>query len=605
MRLKNEALRYALGMGIAALLGFALVGQAAPKLRQIAGTPDEGSGPAPAASPDSGSPTAADEDPYQNAPAWQPGSTELQATAYETRGAAAPILDAATSRISFQALLTQNNGNPLPGPTVDLAFRIYNSAGEVVEGPIVMSGEPLSSGVVDVQVPVSFASFDGSERRLGVTVNGGAELSPRIPLTAVPHAFRVSFVDNAELTDDVVLGDAASFAEGTLKVENASGGPGGIALVGSWSSTEPVPRLYLADADGSVVADMLDSGTGLLTPDRGGILRVAGPGGVDADRGIEVYGEHGSFGGGWIRGYSADQMDVIHVETFASGGIFRTFDEVGQTAFVAGTSGAQGAFSYLYNGAGALTVMLDGDDGLGKGLIFSDNLDIHGGAVRLKTGADLIAYDPNEMPVAELKDHAGGAWLRTFDENGLVTMTAGSSDTVGGFINLYNAAGNVTLRLDADEAGESLIVTDNLTVTGGSDIAEPFHVAGQNIEPGYVVCIDPTSAGHLVVSRKAYDRTVAGIVSGAGGIKAGLTMRQEGAAAAEGNHPVALTGRVYAWCDASYGPIAPGDLLTTSGTAGHAMKVTDHDRAVGAIIGKAMTPLGEGRGLVLVLVSLQ
>jgi len=35
------------------------------------------------------------------------------------------------------------------------------------------------------------------------------------------------------------------------------------------------------------------------------------------------------------------------------------------------------------------------------------------------------------------------------------------------------------------------------------------------------------------------------------------------------------------------------------------MKVTDRTRAQGAVIGKAMTSLGEGAGLVLVLVSLQ
>jgi hypothetical protein len=35
------------------------------------------------------------------------------------------------------------------------------------------------------------------------------------------------------------------------------------------------------------------------------------------------------------------------------------------------------------------------------------------------------------------------------------------------------------------------------------------------------------------------------------------------------------------------------------------MKATDRDRAFGATIGKAMTSLEEGRGLVLVLVSLQ
>jgi hypothetical protein len=35
------------------------------------------------------------------------------------------------------------------------------------------------------------------------------------------------------------------------------------------------------------------------------------------------------------------------------------------------------------------------------------------------------------------------------------------------------------------------------------------------------------------------------------------------------------------------------------------MRVADHDRAQGAIIGKAMSSIESGRGLVLVLVSLQ
>ena len=38
---------------------------------------------------------------------------------------------------------------------------------------------------------------------------------------------------------------------------------------------------------------------------------------------------------------------------------------------------------------------------------------------------------------------------------------------------------------------------------------------------------------------------------------------------------------------------------------GRAMKVTDHARAAGAILGKAMSTLQEGQGMVLVLVTLQ
>ncbi len=121
---------------------------------------------------------------------------------------------------------------------------------------------------------------------------------------------------------------------------------------------------------------------------------------------------------------------------------------------------------------------------------------------------------------------------------------------------------------------------------------------------GMVVSIDPERPGDLVVSGKGYDRRVAGIISGAGGVNLGMLMGQEGSDA-DGKNPVALTGRVYCWADASKGPIQPGDLLTTSDTPGHAMKVMDYTRAQGAILGKAMSSLESGRGLVLVLVTLQ
>ena len=94
---------------------------------------------------------------------------------------------------------------------------------------------------------------------------------------------------------------------------------------------------------------------------------------------------------------------------------------------------------------------------------------------------------------------------------------------------------------------------------------------------------------------------MAGVVSGAGGINPGLTLTQEGVL--EGGQNVALSGRVYALATAANGPIKPGDLLTTSKVPGHAMKATDRERAYGAVIGKAMSPLQSGEGLVLVLIQ--
>ncbi|MBN2705672.1 MAG: hypothetical protein JXR89_04440 [Deltaproteobacteria bacterium] len=169
---------------------------------------------------------------------------------------------------------------------------------------------------------------------------------------------------------------------------------------------------------------------------------------------------------------------------------------------------------------------------------------------------------------------------------------------------MTSAGGGSILYLNNNSKGEVRVPT--LRVTGGSDFSEQFDISCAEMlaEPGMVVRIDPENAGRLAISDQVYDRRVAGIISGAGGVNPGMMMSQS-ATLADGSHPVALSGRVYCWVDADQGAVAPGDLLTTARTPGHAMKVSDYQQAQGAILGKAMTPLASGRGLVLVLVSLQ
>ena len=140
-----------------------------------------------------------------------------------------------------------------------------------------------------------------------------------------------------------------------------------------------------------------------------------------------------------------------------------------------------------------------------------------------------------------------------------------------------------------------------LTIRGGADLAEPFEMP-ETIAKGSVVVIDEEQPGKLKLSTRAYDTRVAGIVSGANGVNPGIALHQEGVL--EGGQNVALSGRVYVQADAQRA-IKPGDLLTTSDTPGHAMKVLDHTKAQGAILGKAMTGLKSGKGMVLVLVTLQ
>jgi hypothetical protein len=148
-------------------------------------------------------------------------------------------------------------------------------------------------------------------------------------------------------------------------------------------------------------------------------------------------------------------------------------------------------------------------------------------------------------------------------------------------------------------------VTNLLEITGGSDLAEMFDVAeGTKIEPGMVVVIDPDNVGKLKLTNQAYDKKVAGVVSGAGGINPGVILQQE-SSIADGKYPIALAGRVWVKCDASLSVIEPGDMLTTSSLEGFAMKAEESVLAQGAILGKAMSGLDNGTGLVLVLITLQ
>jgi hypothetical protein len=174
---------------------------------------------------------------------------------------------------------------------------------------------------------------------------------------------------------------------------------------------------------------------------------------------------------------------------------------------------------------------------------------------------------------------------------------------VGGASNVMNFYAGATAKNVLTLNTNGTVSIPILSITGGSDVAEPFQMGDQTIEKGSVVVIDEAHPGRLKRSTRAYDKRVAGIVSGANGINPGIALHQDGAL--DGGQNVALSGRVYVQADTSNGEIEPGDMLTSSDVPGHAMKATDWDRAHGAVIGKAMSPLHATQGTVLVLVSLQ
>ena len=184
-----------------------------------------------------------------------------------------------------------------------------------------------------------------------------------------------------------------------------------------------------------------------------------------------------------------------------------------------------------------------------------------------------------------------------FDNNEIMARNDGQTSTL--FLN--NDGGDV--RIGQGSGATSTTVYVPVLAITGADLAEKFPVSDEP-KPGMVVEIDPDRTGTLRIARGgAYNSRVAGVVSGANDLSVGVVLGN--LPGLEDAPPIALSGRVWVQCDASTGTIKPGDLLTTSDTPGHAMKATDRARAYGATIGKAMSSLKEGQGMVLVLVSLQ
>jgi hypothetical protein len=158
-------------------------------------------------------------------------------------------------------------------------------------------------------------------------------------------------------------------------------------------------------------------------------------------------------------------------------------------------------------------------------------------------------------------------------------------------------------RLAAFFRGNVEVRNGDIVLTDGADCAEDFDVLDDAaVGPGTVMVIGDLD-DVLKQSSQAYDKRVAGVISGGGNFKPAITLDKQHSK--EHRLPVALLGKVYCKVDAGYAPVEIGDLLTTSPTRGHAMKAIDQTKAFGAVIGKALRSLSEGQGLIPVLVALQ
>jgi hypothetical protein len=201
-----------------------------------------------------------------------------------------------------------------------------------------------------------------------------------------------------------------------------------------------------------------------------------------------------------------------------------------------------------------------------------------------------------------------GVWGASANHEGVHAETT-STGTAALAVYQKNGASN-TPALFAKHDGNRLaaIFEGSVVITGDismnhADCAEDFQLAdGCVAEPGAVMVLD--DEGNLRESGHAYDKRVAGVISGAGSFKPGIVLdrRHE---VQENRRPLALLGKVFCKADAQFGPIRVGDLLTTSPTPGCAMRADDPIKSFGAVIGKALQPLTTGQALIPILIALQ
>lgn len=493
---------------------------------------------------------------------------------------------------TYQGELT-DDGSPVTD-TCDFEFGLWDAKtdGNQIGSTIPANGTPVDAGRFSVTLDFGDV-FTGDALWLEIAVKcsgdaGFTLLSPRTPLTAAPYSQTVRPGATVEGAWDSI-GDAifsASLSNGN--VEGALAKNALLAGVGVYGKTSSPG----AGVWGETNDDNSWGVYGVASSSSGSGSGVRGE--ANGDAGSGVYGRATSSSGTTYGVYGASASSN-------GSGVFATNTANGTDLIIGGTAddaaGDNGHISSDPNYLGSDIILTTYD-------AFHVRLDANNGG---ELGDFEIHHGDDTRILRVDENRELGMYLADGTETVELVAQEGST---GGQLTLRDSAGRASIAIDAEygTGGDGRITTDVLEITGGADLSEQFNVrsrdAGTHPAPGMVVSIDPEHPGELIVSEGAYDRTVAGVVSGAGDVKPGMLMGQAGSAA-DGALPVALTGRVYVNADASYGAIEVGDLLTTSDTPGHAMKVTDYERARGAILGKAMTALDEGQGLVLVLVTLQ
>lgn len=311
---------------------------------------------------------------------------------------------------------------------------------------------------------------------------------------------------------------------------------------------------------------------------------IAGGDGVVGTGTRGVVGESETFQG--VSGKSRDNAGVAG-ESANFVGIFGTTHSTFAGVFGTNDAGGAGVAGESKAGRGVHGISETGDGVFGTGArgVVGESETFQGVSGKSRDNAG-VAGESNEFVGVFGTAHSSFAGVfGTNDAGG--TGVAGESNTGVG---VHGKGGTLAGLFEGN-----VEVTGDL-ILAGADYAEALTTTDPCVEAGNVVVLG--TDGEVHPCERDYDTAVAGIVSGAGGVKPAIVLDRH-----QDSAHVALMGKVWCLADADTAPIRPGDLLTTSSKIGHCRRVTEPARAFGAVIGKALTSLVSGQGLVRVLVS--
>lgn len=514
---------------------------------------------------------------------------------------AAVVGQGVPSSVSYQGKLTDSSGAIVPDGTYSTEFKLYDAESG---GAMLWDSKPMSVSVTDGIFTVALQAIytetlSTSSVWLETTV--ATTVLPRVKLQSVPFAIR---------SDDLVVPFSKSVSNTStlLSLTNTGSGRAAYFKIDNTSSLNTAVRVDSNGQASAIWANSTGYGKGLYA--------------TSTDRGDAVGALNSGLGtaGRFQINNAANAEDALIATTSGTGnaGSFSITNAASTVpAIYSSTSGTGAGIEGYTTGTGYAGYFHIGNSGSNSPAVY---------ALTNGTSYALTATNTTFNNYASLGGNTYSLYARSVVTSGIGVYGSCNGDSSRGVYGytsgtngygLYGYASSSTgtgLYARGGSSGYSAILRGNVQiqdrVTGnpivelgvGLDYAEGFDVSKPDtIKPGTVLVIDAKSPGKLALSQKAYDRRVAGIVAGAKGLGSGVKL-----GTGQFDHNVALAGRVYCNVDATKAAIEPGDLLTTANTPGYAMKVKDHSRAQGAILGKAMQGLAKGhKGQILVLVTLQ